>query len=233
MANRKAHRPFGAVTVVPYGHNMRVIPRKILDETDWSALENRNGPSYPDTPTLLSGLTSDDLPAVEAALFHLSHGLIEYPNAYSAAVPAAQYVAAVLDDPHSNDLLVQGRPLRAALLTWLAGVVDSVSDARERDFIELAGYSPMDYPTSTFRKIREIRPQLFSAVAAHLSDHDPVVRQEAVAAAVVIAMAPELTLRRAMLMPAVRDVLAVSSSPAHRRLATTAIQAWSDDSGPA
>ena len=43
----------------------------------------------------------------------------------------------------------------------------------------------------------------------------------------------ELAPRRAMLMPAVRDVLAVSSNPAHRRLAITAIQAWGDDSGPA
>ncbi|WP_127501857.1 hypothetical protein [Actinoplanes solisilvae] len=160
-------------------------PGEILAETDWSAVENRNGPAGPETPARLSGLTAD--PA--AALFHLTHELIEYPNVYSAAVPAARYVAALLDDPRTGDVELRGRPLRAALLSWLATVADAVSEARERDFVDLAGYSPMEYPTSTFRKVREILPDLSTAVSTRLDDPDPVVRDAAVGAAAVIAAA--------------------------------------------
>ena len=211
-------------------------PRKILEETDWAGLENRSGSAYPGTPTMLLGLASGDSQAAEAALFHLSHELLEYPNVYSAAVPAARYVAALLDDPRGEDLLMSswkegGRSLRANLLAWLSNVVDSVSGDMERKFIELAGYSPMEYPSSTFRKIREIRSQIFSGVAACLDDQDPVVREEAIAAAVIIVQAPELASHREALTPSVRDVLAVSSNPVYRRRAVTALAAWGEDAG--
>ncbi|WP_250009934.1 hypothetical protein [Actinoplanes sp. M2I2] len=202
-------------------------PRRILAETDWSGLENRNGPAYPETPDLLAGLASEEQAASEAGIFHLTYELIDYPNVHTAAVPAAHYVAVLVGDPRT------GNRRRADLLTWLATLAGAVSDARERDFVELAGYSPMDHPTSTFRKVRDIRPHLFAGVAACLDDPDPVVREAAVAAAVVLAEAPELASRRAMLKPLIKDVLAVSSSSAHRQLATTALRSWGDASGPA
>ncbi|SNT63303.1 hypothetical protein SAMN05421812_11550 [Asanoa hainanensis] len=146
----------------------------IIEETDWAGLHDRNGSAHPDTPALLLGLTSDDPYAVEAGLAHLSLELIEYPNVYSAAVPAARYVAGLVGDPRC--------PRRADLLAWLGRVVDAVSDAMVREFVDLAGYSPLDYPTSTFQQIRELRPQLVASVEACVDDPNPVVSRAARAA---------------------------------------------------
>jgi hypothetical protein len=206
-------------------------PRRIIEETDWAAVENRDGPAKPRTPTMLLGLTSGDLAVVEHSLFHLSYELIEFPNVYSAAVPAAKYVAALLGDPASSDLLrlngdVGPRALRAHLLAWLAKAVDSVGDAMVHSFVGLAGYSPLEYPDSTFRKMREIRPQIFAGVATCLDDRDPVVRKEAVAAAVVCAQAEELAAQRVGLIPLVRSVLADSSDSVHRQWASAALETW-------
>ncbi|SDZ51693.1 hypothetical protein SAMN05421684_6094 [Asanoa ishikariensis] len=127
---------------------------------------------------MLLGLSSSDPQAVEAGLVHLSYELLEYPNVYSAAMPAAQYVAELVADPRT--------PRRADLLAWLARVVESVGDAMVREFVELAGYSPLDHPASTFRKVRQIRPQLLAAVAARIEDPDPAVSEAARAAAAAI-----------------------------------------------
>ncbi|NMO56351.1 hypothetical protein HH310_34890 [Actinoplanes sp. TBRC 11911] len=195
-------------------------PRRILEETDWAGLQNRDGAAYPVTPAMLRNLTSGDQQAVSAALGHLSRELMEYPNVYSAAVPAARYVTALLA------LLTPEKTLRAQLLSWLSSLVDAVSDAMALEFFELAGFSPLENPDSTFRKIREIRPQIFAGVAACIDDQDPVVREEAIAAAVVIVEAPELASHRQALTPLVKEVLAVSSKPAYRQRASAALEAW-------
>lgn len=210
-------------------------PRKILEETDWAVHENYKGSAHPRTPMMLLGLTSGDLPTTEAGLSHITNELIEYPNVYSAAVPAAKYIAALLVNPPSPDSLKPSwdtgkrRPLRAKLLAWLSTLIDSVGDVREREFIDLAGYSPLEYPDSTFRKIREIRPQIFIGVAACLEDQDPVVREEALAAAALCVEAPELASYRQALGPSIREVLAVSPNPTYRRWAVKAIEAWGEN----
>jgi hypothetical protein len=206
--------------------------RRIIEETDWKALEDDDVESWSDldTPALLQGLTSGDVRLVEAGLKHLSFGLIEYPNVFPAAGPAIQYVLALLPGSHIDDALrpaLSGvrRPLRAHLLHWLRAVVDAVSDDMERKFVDLAGFSPLEDPTSTWHRVRQLRPQIFDVVSTFLEDPDPFVRREAIAAAVVLVRVPELAVHRDVVAASTQAFLDAATDPGHREWAATTLDA--------
>lgn len=202
--------------------------RKIIDETDWEALKDNPDSLFDlDTPVLLQGLTSNDVRLVELGLSHLLHGLIDYPNVVPAAVPAIRYVLVLLTSLPVEDALrpsVSGRPrpLRVHLLAFLAAVVDSVSDDRERQFIDLAGYSPLEY--RPWHEVRQLRPQILDVVATFLEDQDPVVRRAAIAAAVVLVRVPELAVHRDVVAASARAFLDACTDPVQRKWATTTLE---------
>ncbi|GAA3193209.1 hypothetical protein ACFO1B_04350 [Dactylosporangium siamense] len=170
--------------------------RGILDETDWRGFENWDdiAKGWPplDSAVRLRGLASDNLPLVEAGLWHLMHDLVaEHPNVHPATAPAVRYVAALLTEPLPDVVLKSSSdsrllPLRAHLLAWLEAALRSVNDASVRHFVELAGFSPIEHPDSPWHAVRQVRPQVFDAVGPVLDALDPVVRRSALAVAVML-----------------------------------------------
>jgi hypothetical protein len=213
-------------------------PSVILADVDWSILENANGPAFPETPTKLAALVSGDPNAVKSALDHLGNALLNDGVVYSATAPAVWYVAALLGDPRSGKSLAlyalgreEGKyPLRGKLLTWLANVAYDVSEEAERRIRIWAGYSPTE-PFPCFLEIRQLYPRIFPIVDACLHDSDPRLRETALVVAVQLLESPELVSRREALVPAVRNMLAVSSDKWHRRVAIEALEAWGEDVG--
>jgi hypothetical protein len=136
---------------------------------------------------------------------------IEYPIVFKPAVPAVRYVLALLHSRVGGDTVVRSpdgrlRPLRGHLLTWLADVADAVGDVRVGEFVELAGYSPLESPTSAWHAVRRLRPQMYAAAAAFVDDPHPGVRQEAITAAAVLVRVPELAVHRQHIAAAARPV---------------------------
>jgi hypothetical protein len=211
-------------------------PRRILEDTDWSRLEHANGSAFPETPAKLSGLVSSDPDAVRVALNHLDDDVVHQGTVYSATVPVVQYVAALLGDPRSRDLLTpswdngKNYPLRGRMLAWLEYVADEVSDTKMQQIREWTGDSSIE-TFLRYREIRAIYPTIFPSVDAYLNDPHRNVREAAIAAAVRLLGSPELASHREALAPLVRNVLAVSSEERHRRLAIEALEAWGEDVG--
>lgn len=144
-------------------------------------------------------------------------------------MPAVRYVLALLDRKAVGDTVIRGpdgrlRPLRGHLLTWLSDVADAVGDVREREFVELAGYSPLESPTSAWHAVRRLRPQMYEAAAAYLDDPHPGVRQEAITAAVVLVRVPELAVHRQHIAAAARAFLEACTDPVRRRRADEALR---------
>ncbi|MFC4998589.1 hypothetical protein ACFPIJ_12170 [Dactylosporangium cerinum] len=179
----------------------------------------------PDMRPSLHGLAADDPQSMTIGLSYLWASFIEYPNVFEPAVPAVRYVLALLDRKVGGDTVIRSpdgrlRPLRGHLLTWLSFVADEVGDVRVRQFVELAGHSPLEYPA--WRAVRQLRPQIYDAVAAFLDDPDPGVRQEAITAAVVLVRVPELAVHREHIAAAARAFLDACTDPVGRRWAEEA-----------
>jgi hypothetical protein len=206
---------------------------------DWADLRNmvddivRAGQAeeywWPDPAlgSLLHGLAADDPQSVTMGLSYLWDAFIDYPNVFEPVVPAARYVLALLDRKVGDDPVIRSpdgrlRPLRGHLLTWLSRVANAVDDVRVREFVELAGYSPLEFPTSTWHTVRQLRPQMYDAAAAFLSDPHPRVRQEAITAAVVLVRVPELAIHRQHIAAAARTFLDACTDPMHKRWAAEA-----------
>jgi hypothetical protein len=112
--------------------NRAVDPlRALLLEADWSALEHAYGPAS-DTPFHLLALVGDDREARSQALAHLDAAILHQGSSCSATAPAARVVAQLLSDPRTAELVEdvfpwdpEPRPLRLALLGFLAGVAEA------------------------------------------------------------------------------------------------------------
>jgi hypothetical protein len=175
----------------------------------------------------LHGLAADDPQSITVGLSYLWASFIEYPNVFKPAVPAVRYVLALLDRKVGGDTVIRSpdgrlRPLRGHLLTWLSDVADAVGDLRVREFVELAGYSPLESPTSVWHAVWQLRSQMYDAAAAFLDDPHPGVRQEAITAAVVLVRVPELAVHRQHIAAAARAFLDACTDPVRRRWADEA-----------
>ncbi|WP_203935291.1 hypothetical protein [Virgisporangium ochraceum] len=183
----------------------------------------------PDMRALLHGLAADDPQSIEMGLSYLWGSFVEYPNVFRPAVPAVQYVLALLDRKAAGETVIRSpdgrlRPLRGHLLTWLSDVADAVGDVREREFVELAGYSPLESPTSAWHAVRQLRPQMYEAAAAYLDDPHLGARQEAITVAVVLVRVPELAVHRQRIAAAARAFLEARTDPVRRRWADEAFR---------
>lgn len=206
----------------------------ILEDTDWRSFEDWDdiAKGWPplDTAVRLRGLASDHLPLVEAGLWHLTHDLVtEHPNVHPATAPTVRYVAALVTEPLPDVVLRSSSdsrllPLRAHLLAWLATALRSVNDASVRDFVELAGFSPVEDPESPWHAVRQVRPQVFDAVGAFFDDPDHMVRKPALAVAVILVQDAVLERDRGRVAAAVRRFLTVCTSPIHKQWAVTVLQ---------
>lgn len=115
--------------------------RRILDGTDWVALDDGSGMTYLDTPVMLEGLTSGDLRLIRAGLLHLESAFIEYPNVFSATVPAIHYVVALLNGSLDGDPVVlnsMGRNWHAIVrlllprcgISWMYALTRSIGNSQ-------------------------------------------------------------------------------------------------------
>ncbi|MFF1838967.1 hypothetical protein ACFVXE_32995 [Streptomyces sp. NPDC058231] len=205
-------------------------PAVVLAETDWGALEHAYGTAE-DTPAQLVALLDDDQRVRSHALDHLHHVVHHQNTLYVATAPAALYVAAVLPDPRTA-VPVDKRPhdfpgpMRAELLGWLNSVADAAGNQAEATMRRF-GFPPEDYPP--FVQTREIRPLLFSAVAACLGDSDPHVRNAAIAACIPLLDDARLYRHRAALVPLLRRTLAMSTLWQYQERAVEALAAWGED----
>jgi len=221
-------------------HNSRVAikdmsgspsdPLSLIKQIDWPLLEHAYGPAE-DTPSALSDLLNGPPEAQARALGHLTHAVHHQNSVYTATPPAALYVAAILSDPRTDTLISRERnsprcPLRQALLDWLESVAGAVGKDTEATWLRF-GFSPDASPA--FVRTRAIRPVLFDAVSAFFHEADLAVREAAVAAAVPLLDAPELTRHQGDLAPLVRNVLATSSNRIYRAIAKRGLTAWEEE----
>jgi hypothetical protein len=206
-------------------------PWDLLAGTDWASLEHARG-SAAGTPALLAGLLADDAGTQARALRHLNDPVHHQNTIYSATVPAAAYVAAILGDPRTGTVVVdredRALPLRVALLDWVTSVaieVDSEAEAQRAG----VGFCLEEYPESV--QVRALRPGLFQAVSAFLHAPDLAVQEAAIAAAVALLDAPELVQQRVPLTSLVRDVLVSSDNRSYRFIARRGLKSWGEDTG--
>ncbi|MCC5580042.1 hypothetical protein IMZ11_30900 [Microtetraspora sp. AC03309] len=205
-------------------------PDSLIEETDWASLQHACGPAD-DTPSALTDLLNGPPDAQARAAKHLDHVVHHQNSLYTATAPAALYVAAILTDSPTDIAVPYGREgrrcrLRQALLDWLGSVADEVGKEAETTLVRL-GFPPEGDPA--FVQVRAIRPALFQGVSSLLHSPDPVIREAALAAAVRLLDAPELTHHRAVLIPMVRTFLATSSNRIYRAIAIDGLDAWGEE----
>ncbi|WP_051798446.1 hypothetical protein [Catenuloplanes japonicus] len=180
--------------------------------------------SDPDMRALLHSLAAEDPKAATVGLSCLWTAFIEYPNVFAPAAPAVRYALALLDRKVGGDTVIRSpdgrlRPLRGHLLTWLSEMADAVGDVRVGEFVELAGCSPLESPSSAWHAVRQLRSQMYDAAVAFLDDPHPGVRQEAITAAVVLVRVPELAVHRQHIAAAAHAFLDACADPVRRRWA--------------
>ncbi|HEY4418024.1 MAG TPA: hypothetical protein VGN22_00815 [Pseudonocardia sp.] len=167
-------------------------PGEVLESTQWSELEHAYG-SAAEAPFQLIELLKDDPDQVGDALAFLDAAVLHQGSLYSVTAPAAEYVAAILDDPRTMVLCESAlpwddreRPARAAMLEWLGLFGQSVAYAE---------HDP-DEDAAVVEACRAVRNDLVDRVALFLDDPDPDVRASALGALSHLLVAPELEARR-------------------------------------
>ncbi|HWS31943.1 MAG TPA: hypothetical protein VN408_04280 [Actinoplanes sp.] len=156
-------------------------PEDILAGTAWAELEHAYGPAD-DLPALLQPLINGDTGDFAAAMHTLTWNLNHQGTLYSATLPAARYVAAVLTDPRTQ----KGK---AAMLSWLNAVAGSAIEFEEFEHEPDAD------------AVRDAIPSLYPAVAANFEHPNPVARVAARRAALTMLYRPELAGERAAAAP--------------------------------
>ncbi|MEV6384759.1 hypothetical protein AB0M31_35745 [Streptomyces sp. NPDC051773] len=181
---------------------------------------------------MLAALLDPDQAVRTEAVQYLFGTLNHQNTLYSATVPAAIHVAAILPDPRTTNAVDKDQYdfpgcLRAELLAWIASVADEVSDSVDA-IRRQHGFSHDDYPPAV--GIRGIRPLLFSAAFDYVSEPDRHVREAAIRACIPLVDDPRVTQRRQTLVPLVRDILGTSELWQHREQAIDALTRWGEDS---
>ena len=209
----------------------RPAPQHALHTTDWAALEHAYGPAT-DVPAMLAALLDADQGVRTKALDYLFDTLHHQNTLYSATVPAALYVAAIVPDPRTTNAVDKNRQdfpgcMRAELLAWIGSVANGVSDEAEATS-RRHGFSHDDYPPAI--GIRENRPILFAAASDYVSDPDRHVSEAAIRACIPLLDDPQLTHHRQTLVPLLKEVLGTSELWQHREHAIDALDTWGEDS---
>ncbi|MFJ7126224.1 HEAT repeat domain-containing protein [Streptomyces sp. NPDC098101] len=209
-------------------HGQLPDPRSVIECTDWSALEHAYGKAQ-DTPLHLVQLLAEDPEVQAGALGLLDMSVLHQESLYSATVPAALYVAAVLNDPrtlarHEDFSTWDGRPrpLRAALLEWLGQIADSAAYGETTD--EEDGNDP-----GVTDAVRAIRGTIHDAAFTHLLAPDPTVRSAALNATAALLRSPELASRVSRTTQILRQLLAKSTDRRERATIVLTMGAWGAD----
>ncbi|MBO0657212.1 hypothetical protein J1792_32210 [Streptomyces triculaminicus] len=205
-------------------------PETVLREADWESLWHSQGSAVA-IPDALRALLDAD-PAVQARVMDEDLAPLRLETfIYPAAVPAAQYMAAILPDPriaaigvyrHAVDEYRQ-HPLRAMLLIWLGYLLSHTDDnvkARE----EFGGNPSPDEET-----LFALRPAFYQQVAAFLHDDEHEVRYAALFAAIPLAEAPGLTRHQTELAGCARRLLATEEDTYRRVRVLNGLMAWGHD----
>lgn len=185
--------------------------------TPWARLEHAYGDAA-DLPDRLTPLLSEDSEAVARALAVLDAAVLHQGTIYSSTAPVAVFVAGILADPRTA-VSCEGalpwdprvRPVRAALLEWLAVVADSAAFEEYDDRDTLA--------------CRAVRADLVDAVLPFLDDPADPVRVAALAAAGHLLRAPELATRRTELADRLRS-WAANTPPVDRVRVALTLSCW-------
>ncbi|MEV7525890.1 HEAT repeat domain-containing protein [Streptomyces sp. NPDC091371] len=207
-------------------------PRSVIEGTDWAALEHAYGAAK-DTPLRLLQLLDEDPDVQAGALGLLDMSVLHQGSLYSAAAPAALYVATVLNDPRTLTVYEhyatwddRPRPLRAALLRWLGQIADSAAYGEETDVED--GVEDGNGPGVT-DAVRAVRGLIHGAVSRHLLAPDPTVREAALSATTSLLQAPELAGRIPGTTQILRRLLARSTDRRERASLVLTIGAWGKD----
>ena len=162
-------------------------PMRLIEETDWNALEVMFGPETdcPPVPTILNDLLNGSPDSQAAALRDLDEAVHHQNTLVTATAPAALFVAAILHDPRTKGRRIPDRTdgssrlLHEVLLKWLTSVFKDASDETMRRSHEF-GF-PLDERPAV-QRIRAIRPTVHRAVAPLENDPEPLIRDAAIAA---------------------------------------------------
>lgn len=200
--------------------------RTLLEGTDWSRLEHGFGPAVPETPLKLAGLMSGSPVKVTAAIDHLWGELLHQGSLYSATPAAALYVAAVLGDSKSRELLSARH--RSDLLGWISESVYTVSFERVKQ-LEVWSGPGLVKKNPIFGEMRAVRTTIFRWVLPCTFDSDKDVSEAALLSVVHLLDAPELKSHVRVVAPRVRSVLAVSSNQGYRNVAISRLASWGED----
>jgi hypothetical protein len=170
-----------AIKIKPISMRPVTTPEDILATTAWGDLEDAYG-SAEDLPGLLQPLLNGETADFAAAMHTLTWNLTHQGNLYSATLPAARYVAAVLTDPRT-------KAGKAAMLSWLNVLAGSAIEFEEFD----------NEPDAD--AVREAIPSFYPAVAASFEHPNPLVRVAARRAALTMLDRPGLEHERAAAAP--------------------------------
>jgi hypothetical protein len=175
-----------------------VRPEDVLAQTDWSAVEHAYAgqPRVASSPEILAGVLDEDADRQSRAVAELHYRVHHQGNIYSATAPAVLFVVAALDDRRTLISVRRGRgvravdlPLRAALLRWLASVMQHAAD----DYDGRRRGLPVDVEAC-----RAVRPSVFGVARAMRGDPDPSTAAAALGAALASLLdAPQLAHHRA------------------------------------
>ncbi|MER5202714.1 HEAT repeat domain-containing protein [Streptomyces sp. NPDC002825] len=203
-------------------------PLSVIEGPDWAALEHAYGPAH-DTPLRLLQLLDADPEVQAGALGLLDMSVLHQESLYTATVPAALYVAAVLNDRRTlachKDYSTwddRPRPLRAALLEWLGLIAGSAAYGETTE--DEDGNDP-----GVTDAVRAVRGTIHDAVSAHLLAPDPTVRAAALSATSALLQSPELAGRIPGTTRTLRRLLAESTDRRERATTVLAIGAWGED----
>ncbi|WP_433288900.1 hypothetical protein [Micromonospora sp. CA-244673] len=214
--------------------NMR-SPRTIIEDTGWGNLHHAYAAAS-DTPARLLHLLSEDPERAGDALAYIDAVLLHQGSMYSATAPAAEFVAAILDDPRT---LVQcesalpwderSRSLRAGLLEWLGKVAESAAWGEPAEVDVSTADAADDHDDAqelrAAQACRAVRGYVHAAVEKFLDDTDASVRQGAIGAMTHLLAAPELAHRRAHTAERLMDSVAEMSA-AERAAVALSIGSW-------
>ncbi|WP_432868317.1 hypothetical protein [Microbispora rosea] len=200
----------------------------LIEETDWASLEHALGPAA-DTRAALADLLNGTPDAQARALDHLNDP-VHHQTPCTQRQPrrlctSPRFSAIHAPTPRFHTAARAG-DIYCVKHSWTGWDPWPARSTRKQKLLRL-GFSLEDYPA--FTEVRAIRPALFQGVSSLLHGPDPAIREAALAAAVWLLDAPELTHHRAVLAPMVRNFLAASSNRVYRATAIDGLDAWGQE----
>nr|ALS91136.1 protein of unknown function (DUF2435) [uncultured bacterium] len=209
-------------------------PSVLLQATAWASYEHALGAAE-DTAAALTRLLDDDIAVRADALRHLEQTVHHQNSIYSATVPVALYVAAILVDPRTATAGIyrrdnRCRPLRAVLLDWLGEMADDVSDDAVAVRQRLGSFRLEEY--AELVELRAHRPTIFNAVCAFLQDPEPYVADAAAITASLLLDGADVGHHQANLASLIPGVLLTSTDRTYCAHARRLLRRWGESTPP-